>query len=48
MEVQFECDCGSEVSDFSRSESGEADFRLNCEDCGAVYVVTVTQLSSPN
>lgn len=44
MEFQFSCECGDDLSGFTRGEDTEAGFTIGCEDCGAVYAVTVTQI----
>lgn len=44
MEFEFSCECGQSVSDFIRNNTKEASFQVPCEDCGAVYAVTVTQI----
>ena len=45
MEFTCSCTCGSEISGFTRGSDTEAEFTLECEDCGAVYAVTVTRLT---
>ena len=44
MEFEFSCNCGCDVSGFTRGETTEASFQLQCEDCDAVYAVTVTRI----
>lgn len=44
MEISFDCECGEELSTFTRG-GGEVDFRYECDDCGAVYAVSITTLS---
>ena len=44
MEFEFGCECGTTVSDFTRSEKPEQNFRMGCPDCQAIYAVTVTRL----
>lgn len=45
MEFRFDCECGSEMSDFTRGRS-ERTVQVTCDDCEAVYAVTVTQLQA--
>lgn len=44
MNIQFECTCGADISEFTRSEGPDTDVRVVCEDCESMYVVTITQL----
>lgn len=44
MEIELSCECGVEISEFTRGSSTEANFKVPCEDCGAVYTVTITQI----
>lgn len=44
MEFAFDCECGSEIADFMRGDGAEANFLIDCEDCGSVYAVTISQL----
>jgi len=44
MEIAFDCECGEEVSDFTRGEGSEISAHLQCDSCGAVYAVTITPL----
>lgn len=45
MELTFDCECGEKVSDFTRSEGGDANgTRLVCPSCEALYVATITQI----
>lgn len=44
MELELSCDCGQEISEFTRGSSADANFKVPCEECGAVYAVTVTQI----
>jgi len=49
MRFEFECDCGEAVSDTVRGRGvTKTDFQIQCDDCGAVYAVTVTQLQEGN
>ena len=44
MKIQFDCECGAEVSDFTRGSQAEFDTRLQCQDCGSVYALSITKL----
>lgn len=44
MEFEFTCECGRTVSDLVRNNGEETSFQVPCEDCGAIYAVTVTQI----
>lgn len=44
MSLEFECECGNDISDRS-SSFPNWNTQLRCLDCGAVYAVTVSQLS---
>lgn len=44
MRFQFECDCGRQLSDFTRSESDQINAQIQCEECGGVYALTVSTL----
>lgn len=44
MQFELACKCGQSISDFTRNDSGETSFQVPCDDCGAVYAVTVTQI----
>lgn len=43
LEINFECQCGEMISDFTRGEE-MPNVRLACDECGAHYAVTVTTL----
>lgn len=42
MDIQFDCSCGDRISEFTRGPS--PDIQVKCEQCGAIYAVTITQL----
>lgn len=44
MEIQFDCECGAEVSDFVRGDDAEMTIRTVCEACDALYAVTITPI----
>lgn len=44
MDFQFDCECGTAISGFTRGQQEKADFQVRCDDCGAVYTVTITRL----
>ena len=44
MEFQFDCSCGEQISDFTRSNNSSTDFQIECDDCNAWYTVTITQI----
>lgn len=44
MEFELGCECGEEIAGFTRSDGNEADFIIECEDCSAVYTVSVTRI----
>lgn len=44
MEIQFSCQCGDMVEEFTRGETS-SDVRVQCDACAAIYVVTITQLT---
>ena len=44
MQYQFECVCGAEISDFTRSGDVETNTSAVCEECGSVYGLTITTL----
>ena len=44
MKIQFDCECGAEVSDFTRGSQAEFDTRLQCQECGSVYALSITKL----
>lgn len=43
MELTFECECGAEVSSYTRGDD-EVKLQYGCEECGTVYAVTITPL----
>lgn len=43
MDIQFDCSCGAEISEFTRG-GPDVDVRVICEDCESRYVVTITKL----
>lgn len=43
MELTFECECGAEVSSFTRG-SDKVKVQYRCDECGTVYAVTITPL----
>lgn len=44
MEIELSCECGQEISEFTRGESTVANLQVPCEDCGAIYAVSVTRI----
>lgn len=46
MEVRFDCECGREISDFTRGDEVETGVRVACDECGATYAVTITQIQT--
>jgi transcription elongation factor Elf1 len=44
MEIVFSYVCGHEISEFTRSDRSDGDFQVACEECGAIYAVSLTQL----
>ncbi|MFC7070099.1 hypothetical protein [Halobaculum lipolyticum] len=44
MEYAFECECGEQVSDFTRGGDVEVSTVAVCDDCGAAYGLTITTL----
>lgn len=46
MEIEFDCECGEQVADFTRGGGQEISTQLRCEDCGTVYAITITPLNS--
>lgn len=46
MDIQFSCQCGEQVSDTTRSEGEMVSANMRCEECGAVYAVTISRLGS--
>lgn len=47
MDIDFECQCGSQTSLLTRSSNGEINFHMQCDDCEAMYAVTITPLTGP-
>lgn len=45
MKIAFSCDCGAEISDFTRGAE-QADLQVQCKDCGSLYAVTITQIQA--
>ncbi|SHH41818.1 hypothetical protein [Halobaculum gomorrense] len=46
MEYTFECECGEEVSDFTRGGDVEISTVAVCEECGTTYGLTITTIQS--
>ncbi|QZY00838.1 hypothetical protein [Halobaculum rubrum] len=46
MEYSFECECGEEVSDFTRGGDVEVSTVAVCEECGTTYGLTITAIQS--
>jgi transcription elongation factor Elf1 len=46
MEFEFECGCGEVVIDFTRGTSPESSSNVVCDDCGARYAITITQIGT--
>lgn len=46
MEFQFDCECGESVSTFTRGDAHEINTRICCDECGAVYAVTITPIGT--
>jgi uncharacterized Zn finger protein len=47
MEVNFECECGHDVTDFTRGGASKS-ATIECTECGAVWTVTLTNIRSGN
>lgn len=45
MQVEFECGCGEMISEFTRGEEGEISALVECEECAAVYAVTISGIA---
>lgn len=45
MELQFECGCGADISEFTRGDDPEFDAHIRCDVCGSEYIVTITQIN---
>ncbi|MEF8915848.1 MAG: hypothetical protein V5A17_14560 [Natronomonas sp.] len=45
MEVEFECDCGHEISEFTRGGVTK-NVQLECPNCRAVWTLTLTNIRS--
>jgi len=43
MEIAFECDCGQDISEFTRGGTTK-NATLECPACGAVWAVTLTNI----
>lgn len=46
MDIEFSCQCGGTVSDMTRSEGEMVSANMHCEECEAVYAVTISRLGS--
>lgn len=44
MNFEFDCECGEEVSEFTRSNGSEVSTRAKCDGCDMVYAFTITPL----
>jgi uncharacterized Zn finger protein len=47
MEIVFACDCGEDISEFTRGGTTK-NAKLECMDCGAVWTVTLTNIRDGN
>ena len=45
MRIEFECQCGESISDFTRGNADEMSVRIVCDKCGKWYAVTVSDIS---
>jgi uncharacterized Zn finger protein len=45
MEVEFSCDCGNDISEFTRGNATK-NVQLECSNCGAVWTLTLTNIRS--
>jgi hypothetical protein len=45
MEIDFSCDCGRSISEFTRRD-GITAVRIECSGCGAVWNLTLTNIPS--
>jgi uncharacterized Zn finger protein len=43
MEVEFSCDCGHDISEFTRGDATK-NARIECSNCGAVWTLTLTNI----
>jgi predicted SprT family Zn-dependent metalloprotease len=46
MNLTFDCDCGTELSSYTRGDD-EVKVQYRCDGCGTVYAVTITPLEGP-
>lgn len=46
MEYTFECECGEEVSDFTRGGDVEVSTVAACDECGTTYGLTITTIQN--
>ena len=44
MNIEFECDCSEAISEFTRGNNDPINSRIKCDECGAVFAVTVSRL----
>lgn len=44
MQIQLDCECGTEISDLIRGDDAEVTFRTVCDECDTIYAVTITPL----
>ncbi len=44
MELEIDCECGEPISEFTRGADSNFDTRVECDECGNVYAVTITPI----
>lgn len=46
MEFRFECRCGEQIADFTRSTASAVSTQTGCDGCGSTYDLTITQIAN--